>query len=77
MATHIRRFVTSPQPIFESEFPFGTRTPLSLIAAAKCLVLCIEVSEGEISLDVVISSGSVPFSSRLETMLCFLTRTRS
>ena len=44
MATHIRRFVTSPQPIFESEFPFGTQTPLPLIAAAKCLVLCIEVS---------------------------------
>jgi len=55
MATHIRRFVTSLQPIFESEFPFGTQTPLSLIAAARCLVLCIEVSEGEVPLGIVIS----------------------
>ena len=46
MATHIRRFVTSPQPIFETEFSFGTQTPSPLVAAAKCLVLCIEVSEG-------------------------------
>ena len=54
MATHIRRFVTSPQPIFESEFPFGTQTPPPLIAAARCLVLCIEVSEGRISLGAII-----------------------
>jgi len=55
MATHVRRFVTSPQPIFESEFPFGTQTPLPLIAAAKCLVLCIEVSEGGIGIKTIAS----------------------
>ena len=55
MATHIRRFVTSPQPIFESEFPFGTQTPPPLIAAAKCLVLCIKVSRSGINIRVVAS----------------------
>lgn len=42
MATHVRRFVTCPLPIFEFEFG-GTRTSPPLIAAAKCLALCIKV----------------------------------
>lgn len=44
MANHIRRFVTSPLPIFQFEFTPGTRTPPPLVAAAKCLALCIDVS---------------------------------
>lgn len=44
MAVHLRRFVTSPLPIFEFEFSLGPyRTP-PLVAAAKCLALCIDVS---------------------------------
>lgn len=43
MANHLRRFVTSPLPIFEFEFAPGTRTPPPLVAAAKCLALCIDV----------------------------------
>ena len=75
MATHIRRFVTSPQPIFESEFPFGTQTPLSLIAAAKCLVLCIEVGEGAISSHYFTDMLCLYLSLRLAMMPCFPTRT--
>lgn len=44
MAGHIRKFITSPLPIFELDFAPGTRVPPPLIAAAKCLALCIEVS---------------------------------
>lgn len=44
MANHLRKFVTAPLPIFEFEFTPGTRTPPPLIAAAKCLALCIDVS---------------------------------
>lgn len=46
MASHLRKFVTSPVPIFELEFGGGTRTPPPLVAAAKCLALCIDVSVG-------------------------------
>lgn len=44
MVAHLRRFVTSPLPIFEFEFPSESRAPPPLAAAAKCLALCIEVS---------------------------------
>ena len=44
MANHLRRFVTAPLPIFEFEFTTGTRTPPPLVAAAKSLALCIDVS---------------------------------
>jgi len=44
MASHLRRFVTSPLPIFEFEFASETRAPPPLAAAAKCLALCIKVA---------------------------------
>lgn len=44
MATHLRRFVTSPLAIFEFEFASENRAPPPLAAAAKCLALCIEAS---------------------------------
>jgi phosphatidylinositol 4-kinase len=43
MASHLRRFVTAPLPIFEFEFASETRAPPPLAAAAKCLALCIKV----------------------------------
>ena len=43
MASHLRRFVTSPLPIFEFEFASERRAPPPLSAAAKCLALCIKV----------------------------------
>ncbi|CAK5277296.1 unnamed protein product [Mycena citricolor] len=55
MATHLRRFVTSPLPIFEFEFASETRAPPPLAAAAKCLAVCIKVSE----LDTLKSSSPV------------------
>ncbi|TDL24976.1 atypical/PIKK/PI4K protein kinase [Rickenella mellea] len=47
MSIHLRRFVTSPLPIFEYEFAAETRTAPPLAAAAKCLALCIELSPGD------------------------------
>ncbi|KAH9952080.1 atypical/PIKK/PI4K protein kinase [Amylocystis lapponica] len=52
MAGHLRRFVTSPLSIFEFEFASSTRTPPPLVAAAKCLALCIELAPGD---DLVMS----------------------
>ncbi|EMD38197.1 hypothetical protein CERSUDRAFT_113350 [Gelatoporia subvermispora B] len=52
MANHLRRFVTSPLSIFEFEFVTGTRTPPPLVAAAKCLALCIDLAPGD---DLVMS----------------------
>ena len=43
MATHLRRFVTSPLPIFEFAFASESRAPPPLVAAAKCLAHCIRV----------------------------------
>lgn len=43
MVTHLRRFVTSPLPLFEFEFASESRAPPPLAAAAKCLALCIKV----------------------------------
>lgn len=43
MAAHLRKFVTSPLPIFEFEFATETRAPPPLAAAAKCLAQCIKV----------------------------------
>jgi phosphatidylinositol 4-kinase len=43
MASHLRRFVTSPLPIFEFEFASESRAPPPLAAAAKCLAHCIRV----------------------------------
>ncbi|EPS96826.1 hypothetical protein FOMPIDRAFT_1052946 [Fomitopsis schrenkii] len=47
MAGHLRRWVTSPLSIFEFEFISGTRTPPPLVAAAKCLALCIDLAPGD------------------------------
>lgn len=43
MTSHLRRFVTSPLPIFEFAFASEARAPPPLAAAAKCLALCIKV----------------------------------
>ncbi|KAF8350539.1 hypothetical protein F5887DRAFT_939764 [Amanita rubescens] len=46
MAHHIRQFITSPLPIFGFEFATETRAPPPLVAAAKCLALCIKLAPG-------------------------------
>ncbi|THU88594.1 hypothetical protein K435DRAFT_821590 [Dendrothele bispora CBS 962.96] len=53
MAAHLRRFVTSPIPIFELEFASESRTPPPLVAAAKCLALCIRLAPGD---DLIMSN---------------------
>ena len=40
---HLRRFVTSPLPIFEFAFNTEKRSPPPLTAAAKCFGLCVKV----------------------------------
>ncbi|KAF8891248.1 hypothetical protein BD779DRAFT_1514119 [Infundibulicybe gibba] len=52
-ATHLRRFVTSPLPIFEFEFASENRAPPPLAAAAKCLALCIKLAPGD---DLIMSN---------------------
>lgn len=47
---HLRRFVTSPLPIFESAFNSEKRAPPPLTAAAKCFALCIKLAPGEDSI---------------------------
>lgn len=44
MTYHLRRFVTAPLPIFEMEYITASSGPPPLLAAAKCLALCIKVS---------------------------------
>ena len=44
LAHHLRRFVTSPLPIFEFAFNTEKQAPPPLTAAAKCFSLCIKVS---------------------------------
>ncbi|KAF8077714.1 hypothetical protein FPV67DRAFT_1462774 [Lyophyllum atratum] len=53
MAMHLRRFVTSPLPIFEFEFASESRAPPPLVAAAKCLAHCIRLAPGE---DLIMSN---------------------
>ncbi|KAK7038059.1 hypothetical protein R3P38DRAFT_3311292 [Favolaschia claudopus] len=53
MASHLRRFVTSPLPIFEFEFASETRAPPPLAAAAKCLAACIKLAPGD---DLIMSN---------------------
>ncbi|KAE9409758.1 hypothetical protein BT96DRAFT_962286 [Gymnopus androsaceus JB14] len=53
MAAHLRRFVTSPIPIFEFEFASESRAPPPLAAAAKCLALCIRLAPGD---DLIMSN---------------------
>ncbi|KAH9945818.1 atypical/PIKK/PI4K protein kinase [Epithele typhae] len=47
MANHLRRFVTSPLSIFEFEFATTPHTPTTLLAAARCLSLCIYLAPGD------------------------------
>ena len=47
MSGHLRRYVTSPLPMFEYEFASETRAPPPLAAAAKCLALCISLAPGD------------------------------
>jgi len=47
MVAHLRRFVTSPLPIFEVEFVGGMRAPPPLVAAARCMALCIKLAPGD------------------------------
>ncbi|KAJ8087995.1 phosphatidylinositol-4- kinase [Marasmius tenuissimus] len=47
MASHLRRFVTSPVPLFEFEFASESRAPPPLSAAAKCLALSIKMAPGD------------------------------
>ncbi|KAH9852668.1 atypical/PIKK/PI4K protein kinase [Lenzites betulinus] len=47
MAGHLRRFVTSPLSIFEFEFASTAHTPSPLLAAARCLSLCIDLAPGD------------------------------
>ncbi|KAF7311374.1 hypothetical protein MKEN_01039300 [Mycena kentingensis (nom. inval.)] len=53
MVAHLRRFVTSPLPIFEFEFASETRAPPPLAAAAKCLAVCIKLAPGD---DLIMSN---------------------
>lgn len=53
MASHLRRFVTSPLAIFEFEFVSETRAPPPLAAAAKCLAMCIKLAPGD---DLIMSN---------------------
>ncbi|TFK42384.1 hypothetical protein BDQ12DRAFT_676115 [Crucibulum laeve] len=53
MAVHLRRFVTSPLPLFEFEFASENRAPPPLVAAAKCIALCIRLAPGD---DLIMSN---------------------
>ncbi|PPQ71810.1 hypothetical protein CVT24_006200, partial [Panaeolus cyanescens] len=52
MITHLRRFLTSPLPLFDYGFP-ESRSPPPLTAAAKCLALCIKLAPGD---DLIMSN---------------------
>ncbi|KAG6376278.1 hypothetical protein JVT61DRAFT_2256 [Boletus reticuloceps] len=47
---HLRRFVTSPLPIFEFAFNTEKRSQPPLTAAAKCFGLCVKLAPGEDSI---------------------------
>ncbi|KAF9526949.1 hypothetical protein CPB83DRAFT_856867 [Crepidotus variabilis] len=53
MVGHLRRFITSPMPLFEYGFPSESRTPPPLVAAAKCLAICIKLAPGD---DLIMSN---------------------
>ncbi|KAF8798204.1 hypothetical protein BYT27DRAFT_7178838 [Phlegmacium glaucopus] len=53
MVGHLRRFVTSPLPLFEFEFSSEARTLPPLSAAAKCLAICIKLAPGD---DLIMSN---------------------
>ncbi|KAI0086351.1 atypical/PIKK/PI4K protein kinase [Irpex rosettiformis] len=47
LAAHLRKFVTSPLPIFEFELGIGTYRTAPLVAAARCLALCVDLAPGD------------------------------
>ncbi|KAF9475060.1 hypothetical protein BDN70DRAFT_996680 [Pholiota conissans] len=53
MIGHLRRFITSPLPLFEFGFASENRAPPPLFAAAKCLALCIKLAPGD---DLIMSN---------------------
>ncbi|TFK30200.1 atypical/PIKK/PI4K protein kinase [Coprinopsis marcescibilis] len=53
MTGHLRKFVTSPLPLFQFEFAAETRAPPPLAAAAKCLAICIRLAPGD---DLIMSN---------------------
>ncbi|KAJ3513745.1 hypothetical protein NLJ89_g2774 [Agrocybe chaxingu] len=53
MVIHLRRFITSPMPLFEFGFASESRAPPPLSAAAKCLALCIRLAPGD---DLIMSN---------------------
>ncbi|KAF8969865.1 hypothetical protein BDZ97DRAFT_1937223 [Flammula alnicola] len=53
MVGHLRRFVTSPLPLFDYGFASESRVPPPLSAAAKCLALCIRLAPGD---DLIMSN---------------------
>jgi phosphatidylinositol 4-kinase len=44
MISHLRRFIATPLSIFQFEFTSDQQMPPVLLATAKCLALCIQVS---------------------------------
>lgn len=53
MISQLRRFVTSPLPIFEIEFVSEMRAPPPLVAAARCMALCVKLAPGD---DLIMSN---------------------
>ncbi|KAK8853241.1 hypothetical protein IAR55_003943 [Kwoniella newhampshirensis] len=48
MTHHIRRLLMSPLPAFEGEIAgFGGNVPPAVVAASKCLAICIEMSSND------------------------------
>ncbi|GJJ07619.1 hypothetical protein Clacol_001823 [Clathrus columnatus] len=47
MTYHLRRFIMSPLSIFELEFTSSVSGSVPLMAAAKCLALCIKYAPGD------------------------------
>lgn len=44
LTQHVRKFATSPLPIFEEEMAgLGNDVPEVMLATAKCLAICIKV----------------------------------
>lgn len=53
MIGQLRRFVTSPLPIFEIEFVAEMRAPPPLVAAARCMAFCVKLAPGD---DLILSN---------------------
>jgi phosphatidylinositol 4-kinase A len=61
MISHLRRFIATPLSIFQFEFTSDQQMPPVLLATAKCLALCIQVSaHGTLSNDELNQSKLAP-----------------